>query len=374
MTLITNSGHKISKFNVAEGGKMLLNSTMLIYGMRRTGKTTLIRALMHACKPFVSFYYVVSMSAQYNGDYDDMVPRRAIQSSVSIEWMEQLVAEQKKRASLYKIANDKAHLTAVFNQIKNPTPHSKYNRLKTIFNQKIAQLETIRSNGLITDERYQMEMKGLRDMFDEQSTVFFKSQIQTHVTELRQQIAQGIHTEHSWPPEWQILINYIDFVPHIFIVFDDCSAAIRKWATKMPSFREIFFNGRHIFITIVITGHTVASILPDLRTNATFTFCTSSNVVGPLFKGDQFSREELKTAVECAEKIFHEKAKHYKFMYYSEDPDSPFKYLTSKTENYGRVGSDAQWSLDNKLEEVGRATLHRYPAAVPGTSLPRSQR
>lgn len=347
--LITNTGFQIRGFEINGDGPKLLNSSILIYGMRKTGKTTLIKALMNACKPYISFYYVISKSALYNGDYGDMVPGHAIYESVDIEWMEELVKSQKERAHYYKIANNIVYLQAVFNQISNLDPRRRFQTMKSLYTDGLARIERMRSNGQITEEKYNAQRKDMAKIFDEKCLLLYKQQIQVHMQELWEKYTKAAQDEAPWPMEWEIVVRYNDFVPHLFIVFDDCSAEIRKWAGKMKSFREIFFNGRHINITIVITGHTITSILPDLRNNATFSFFTSPNVVGPHFKCEEYSKEEYKHAIDCAEKIFREKSRHYKMIYYPEDPESPFRYVNPKVMDYGRVGCDAQWKLDEMI-------------------------
>jgi hypothetical protein len=62
----------------------------------------------------------------------------------------------------------------------------------------------------------------------------------------------------------------------LFVIFDDCLSD--PAFAKDPTTAELFMNGRHFNIFVLITAQFVFSIPPSLRTNVDYVFCLRDNI------------------------------------------------------------------------------------------------
>jgi hypothetical protein len=65
--------------------------------------------------------------------------------------------------------------------------------------------------------------------------------------------------------------------PRAFIVMDDCLAAKGTWAND-PQIKELFFNGRHYFLTYILTMQFPLGISPELRSNFDYIFLLADDM------------------------------------------------------------------------------------------------
>lgn len=65
--------------------------------------------------------------------------------------------------------------------------------------------------------------------------------------------------------------------PRIYIVMDDCLADAKDWKTAEPIL-GIFYNGRHLQMTFLLTMQDCLGIKPALRNNTDYTFLLSNNM------------------------------------------------------------------------------------------------
>jgi hypothetical protein len=63
----------------------------------------------------------------------------------------------------------------------------------------------------------------------------------------------------------------------LFCVLDDCM--YDKAAMRDKAVRDVFMNGRHQKITLILTSQYLMDLTPDLRNNVDYAFCLRDNVV-----------------------------------------------------------------------------------------------
>ncbi|AYV77429.1 MAG: packaging ATPase [Dasosvirus sp.] len=73
--------------------------------------------------------------------------------------------------------------------------------------------------------------------------------------------------------------KYLD--PRLMVVMDDCLASKGTWA-KDPLVAELLFNGRHRYITYILTMQYPLGIAPELRSNFDYVFLLSEDYVSNL--------------------------------------------------------------------------------------------
>lgn len=71
--------------------------------------------------------------------------------------------------------------------------------------------------------------------------------------------------------------------PRALVVMDDCLADKGAWA-KDPNVYELLFNGRHRYVTYILTMQTPLGIKPDLRSNFDYVFLLADDIISNLKK------------------------------------------------------------------------------------------
>lgn len=119
----------------------------------------------------------------------------------------------------------------------------------------------------------------------------------------------------------------------ILLILDDC--LYEKSVLKSTAMREIFLNGRHLHIAMVICAQYVMDLSPDLRTNVDYIFSMRENIIS-------------------------NRAKLHKFFYGMFEKYEDFaKTMDATTSNFGSMVLD-NTSKSNEIEEC----VYWYRASV----------
>ena len=70
------------------------------------------------------------------------------------------------------------------------------------------------------------------------------------------------------------------------IILDDC--LYDKSVLKSSAMREIFLNGRHLHIAMIICAQYVMDLSPDLRTNVDYIYAMRENIIANRAKLHKF--------------------------------------------------------------------------------------
>lgn len=119
----------------------------------------------------------------------------------------------------------------------------------------------------------------------------------------------------------------------ILLILDDC--LYEKSVLKSTAMREIFLNGRHLHIAMVICAQYVMDLSPDLRTNVDYIFSMRENIIS-------------------------NRAKLHKFFYGMFEKYEDFaKTMDATTANFGSMVLD-NTSKSNEIEEC----VYWYRASI----------
>jgi hypothetical protein len=147
-------------------------------------------------------------------------------------------------------------------------------------------------------------------------------------------------------------LTYLDINPRILIIFDDCAADLIK-VFKSESMRKYFYQGRHNFITLLLSCQTDKDIPIALRTNSFVNIYTDFRNTMTSFedKANSHPKEVREFVAEAAKLVFS--APHRKFVYIRDDPaGTHFYWLKAQypIRNF-RFGSEALRELCNIVRE-----------------------
>lgn len=331
-----------------KGPEMFIDKTTLIYGRRQSGKSKIIEDIMFMCKDLVSMTFVISQSSGANPDYVGIVPDRCIKRDVTKEWLDKFLEQQRKRAIVYKTANRITVLKKLFDRIKTPPLENMENIIIRTGDEAIRKIE---HSKLGFDEQKEKITRLMEDQIMRLKTLY-KGAIRlkrTHLKEL------GLKSKDEL-----CCLTYLDFIPHVLLVFDDCASAFKKWSREGTALKDIFYNGRHFLISLIITAQDDKEIDSELRKNAMVNIFTASQAANTSFGrgSNAYSKHEKLRAEKCIRKIWNgnddfARTKNYKKLVYLQDSDGdPFRYMIADLHDHFRMCCPSAWLLNDKLEET----------------------
>jgi hypothetical protein len=327
--------------------KNFLNKTTLIYGRTQSGKSTIIDECLYLCKDHLAAVFVICQSSVTvtSSPYYGKIPDNCIKSDVTMEWLEKFMEIQKGRAAIYKTANDLAILKAVFDKVKT----SADNQMYECINNKAEQFTRKINENSKTDyaQKYE-QFKKLNSERDTHLTALYKSIIRKNKSKLL--AINGLSNEE------RCCINYIDFNPNIALILDDCASKFKKWTRESSIISELFYNGRHSYVTQFISLQDDKEIDSQLRKNALVSIFTTNTASNANFSraANSYPRSEKHYAELCAEKVFNaveNSGMNYKKLVYLSNTDAanPFAYMIADIYEPFKVGSQSLWELDEKI-------------------------
>ena len=141
----------------------------------------------------------------------------------------------------------------------------------------------------------------------------------------------------------------------ILLILDDC--LYDKTVLKSTAMREIFLNGRHLLISMVICAQYIMDLSPDLRTNVDYIFSMRENIIsnraklhkffyGMFEKYEDFAKTMDATTVNFGSMVLDNTAKS------NEIEDCVFWYRARIDLPDFKLGRSVFWKLDEKCRKI----------------------
>jgi energy-coupling factor transporter ATP-binding protein EcfA2 len=335
-----------------KSSSQFLNKTTILYGMTASGKSTIIAEILHLIQNYISGGYVICQSVLTveSSDFYGIFPNHCIKSSITPEWVLKFLDIQKGRASIYKTANDINNLKLVFDRIKD----SKSDSFETnIIHKANDFINNITNNISIEFADKMQKCDTVKQELESNLIKLYKFHIRKYKIKLEKM--SNLTSGES------CCINYLDFNPNVLIVWDDCASMFKEWAKKCPPITEIFYNGRHYYITQIISTQNDTEIDAKLRKNTRVSIFTEMQSASSNFerKSNNFPKQIVKRSSYCIDSVFssnmNSKEKNYKKLVYIQgDSFDPFRYTIADKYDNVKIGCDALWELDKKMNEIDK--------------------
>lgn len=323
-----------------------LNKTCIIYGRTQSGKSTIIDEIMFLLKNYIPVPFVICQSSVTitSSPYFGKIPNNCIKSGVTKEWLETFMDNQKGRAAIYKTANDFKTLKIVFNKIKQDDSIKAEESIKQ---HACKYIDAITSNIKLDFGQKREQISNINNIQITHLTNLYKKSIRRNKLILE--------NNDSLTVDEKCCVKYLDFNPCIMIIFDDCASQFRKWTKESTSIKEMFYNGRHYYITQIITAQDDKEIDSELRKNALVSIFTTQQASIANFerKSNNYSKAEIKKAELCSRRVFSttdSSSKNYKKLVYLQNGElNPFCYTIASIQEDFRIGCDTLWEMDQKM-------------------------
>jgi len=325
------------------------NRTTLLFGRTDSGKTTIIDEIMKLVENYIGVVFIIAQSSVTveSSDYYGKVPSISIKNNIDTEWLEEFMNRQKGIATLYRVANNIKNLKMVFDFIKT----NESSDLETICLKKAQKyIDNINQNHQLDFAQKKEKVTSITKTKEKYLRELYKKYIRQNKVYLEK--------KSSLSQDETCCINYLDLNPNVLLVYDDCASMFKKWCKDSPIIKEVFYNGRHSYITQIISAQDDKEIDSELRKNALVSIFTTSQAASSNFgrAANGFSKADKKRSEICIKRIFSDSdskgSKNYKKLVYSSKDADPFMYTIADLYDNIRVGCDAMWDLDKKITDA----------------------
>lgn len=320
-----------------------LNKTTIIYGRTNSGKSTIIEEIMFLCKDFIPTVFVVAPTNSSNNAYTDKIPSQFILKELDVDWLDKFLTRQKNSAGAYINANKIDILKDLFNRISDDTATAlEISIAKKAHNSMLM----IDESSMEFIEKKKQKAQILVDR-DEMLRKLYKTSIRHNKVALEQ--------KSDLRKSEKAALSFLDFNPNVLLILDDCASKFKKMYKKSSAIKEIFYEGRHYFITLIISSQDDKEIDSELRKNTTISIFTTAQSATSNFErsSNGYPKHEKLRAKLCTETVFKQDdndIRHYQKLVYIQNQSDPFRYTIADVRDDFRMGSKPMWEYSDKIK------------------------
>jgi hypothetical protein len=308
---------------------------------------------MYACKDDIASVFVVT-ETKFTNSFIGKVPNGCIKDEVDKKWAEEFVDVLKGRSELYRTANNLKNLKQLFSRIMSAGSES---RESAMIAESDKYADRIRSRDDLSPIQRRRILKEIEDDLEHRLRLLYK-------TEIRRSILTLEGMDNDLTDEEICCRDYLDFNPRTMLILDDCASKFKAWVRKIPAIKDMFYYGRHYFLTLIITAQDDTEIDGNLRKNVGINIFTSARVANAHFsrKTDAYPKDTIQKATMCSNAVFSEaKDRHHrKLIYMNNVSGNPFFYTVATPRDPYTIGSAHLRELDRKIEQNNKPKIGKY--------------
>lgn len=322
--------------------KNFFRRTTIAYGPSETGKSVIVAWIMNFLKAYIPNVIVICPTEGANEGYRGRVPDRCIFTDIEVKTLQDVWARQEQAVETYNRANDMSTLQSLFQKANDMTATSMAQRINRISR---ASIENIQRDPRLNSAEKKEQVTAIEKKLTSTLRSIYKKTIRSYSDTL---MRNGTLSESE-----QYAIKYVDFNPSLLLIMDDCQAQIAEWI-KDPTVAKLFYQGRHNWITTILTMQSDTGkpgLPPGIRRNTFNNFFTDPNVAMSFFgnAANAFPGDMKRQANKCIAEIFKPNPngiENFKrFVYSRLDKVAKLRYVIADEPMNLRFGSPALWRL-----------------------------
>lgn len=309
-----------------------LNKTTIIYGASGSGKSYIIAEIMSYLRDSIPACIVFCPTDAQNKSYGDrLVPAQLVHDKLTEEKIERILERQEKLVAGIALSNDEKLLESLYRRL--------IRRGDPIHRQSIERIESLRRmhKTYVENEQEKLakEAKALLDATTK--NLLFRSKDILDGEDL---------SDHE-----RCALEYMRTNPNLLIVFDDCTEQIKK-IEKKSAFSKLFFQGRHIHITVLMACHADTFLSPPIKQNAYLNIFTTPLAAKTYFNRatiTPLTKRELAALESNIDKTIIENQK----LVHRRDDNKFFKFTAREHPESFRFCDDLVWSYCDLIKASG---------------------
>jgi hypothetical protein len=357
---VTDDGDEIPYLgNTAE---QFLNRSTALYGSSNSGKSVAIKAIMKMLSTHIEQVILVSPTEPQNQDYKGIIPSIVTHHRIwlpekdhaggkktatksdrkgGMRFFEQLWERQEFAMQIYNKANRMDTLKSLYNRVATERTERGLRKLGSYRERGVHRIRKHYSGG-----EMERRIREFNEKLDDLRRAFYKKQIAASYNDLEENI-------RSLSTDERMSLEHLEFNPNILLVLDDCAAEMTNAIVSSPIFRKLFFQGRHLRITLLVSCHTPNDLASGLRKNTYNCIFTTADSAISYFSNttNGFAAAQKKESCRLVTQVFE--ARDPKFLKFAYVRDSPQRFHVFKV-NYPRTfrfGCSALWEMDRIVAE-----------------------
>lgn len=287
----------------------VVNGRILIAGKSGTGKTTIIKHLLNIIKDRVPRILIVSQTECSNGSFSSIVPQQLIIPTFSMSEesdTEKTTDFVKAQRHIKYIYNEQANKTARYNKTKN------VDILKSIYDKITASGDTeisgdighiIRQRSLFQASTRRTDPENLEAKMKEYDATTYTTKMSDLLKKwlIANQPSDIGSVVKDLTSEELDVYRDLRINPKLVIVIDDCAALLKTY-WKIPEFKNMFNNGRHVHLTMIVCAQSTTDSEKAMRNQCNIKIFTTGGSASQLIKSDH--SEQQKELIPNVEKVF----------------------------------------------------------------------
>lgn len=301
---------------------LFLDKTTCIYGGSGTGKSAVIAAILYLLRSVVPQILVVCPTDRENRTYSKkMVPLPLIHYRLDEDLLRRIWKRQEALSQIYAKVNEESILRRLYEKLR-------LRDIDTVLQKaQSAKVETIKKlEEQYLDQRVRAEKIGeIESLYKEFFTMMYKTYVVRH---------RSMLTKMNLSPDEAFALKHIDINPKMVLVLDDCSAELNKIKSKEGKYllEQMFFQGRHVHITILIAVHDDVMLNSELRKNAYMSIFTQDLAANSYFerRSNGFTRQTIKQVSAWAKPVFV----GFQKMLYSRVDSKFYRFTAEKKDDF----------------------------------------
>jgi energy-coupling factor transporter ATP-binding protein EcfA2 len=319
----------------------------LVFGSSGSGKSTIIDEIMYLLKPHIPVCFVIAPTNSSNQAYTGKVPKRFIKDGRDlpklVEWLEKFVSRQKNTAQMYTNANNLKNLKSLFDKVADSTAEEVE---KQITKKAEDSMIFIENSSTLNFAQKKSQKAAIKEERKNMLRKVYKTSIRYHKVNLEK--------SKSLTRKERATLTFLDINPRVLLVLDDCASKFKKLYKMTTAIKEIFYEGRHMYISTILCSQDDKEIDSELRKNSMVSIFTTPQIATSTFERTSNSypkhvKERAKLATETVFKQDISKAKHFQKLVYIQNLTDPFRYTIADMYDDYRMCSDSIWEFEEKI-------------------------
>ena len=285
----------------------ILNRSIILYGKSNSGKSTVIKHIVSTVQSYISSLFVVSPTEPANNAYGEFLPKALIHYNLDKDangktFLDKFLDWQEARTSVYKRVSDLKTLRRIYEKNPNPTTDSTINKIRNAMSAS-------------TDPK---QLKQCEEILIK----IYKRYIKENKSKYN---SMNLDVDDTY------IVKYINTNPYSVIIFDDCAAAFKK-EFRSEIFRKLFYQGRHLYVTMLLSCQDNTDLDANLRKNAGINIFTQPSVVKTNFelKSNGYDKPTVSKVNKIIPTIFQG---YRKLIYLDNDPSLQHFYHYTASRN-----------------------------------------
>ena len=343
------NGQAVPKVNLAES-PYFLNKLTLIYGQSFSGKSVLIKDILANLRGYIPIGICANPTNTQNGDYNGIFPEECIYDDVTKPLLQRIFQRQQNVIAMYDLVRDSEQLLPLFKKVRDTEACKKIDRLNNIYHKGKCDI----SNSYEKNE-VDGALEDLKAKYNKKLVNIYRGCIIAHMDKIPIKSLTDVQ---------KAILSNFTINPRLLILIDDCASSIREWS-QYEETKKLFYQGRHLQVTTIITMQAISIIPPSLRNNAHISIFTTAKSVNNYYAKatSGASADERKQIMKISAVIFAEsddksKPNFRKLCIFGSiiKTPHPIQYIIAHPKKR-RFGSAALWTICDHVKKEQTSSL-----------------